>query len=314
MGVETPEVIEVERAGRRSGHGSSADAWEERERSAAISRALAVLPEEMQRRLQNPNTVISPLVVAERAKEMEAAYQALCAAILTEDDFALYEVKHQRQVNGAIREVTTIEKRKRKSAWRKIARYFNIDVEILREVIGHQHAEATCSRIVMAKHGIPMAEGEDCACPTGYARYHVKITAWNGRVGFGVGIASRNERAFKAQDHSLPATAWTRALSRAISDLVGAGEGEAGDPVETADAPRGEPTARPAQGERAPLTNDQVRAYTDAWRAGADDLRRQVRDFLKDEGYEGNFVTTGAADYQRVMEILGATSPESVPQ
>lgn len=313
----------LERAGRRSSHGSSADRWEERERDISVQRAIAVLPESMQRKLADPRAVISPLVVAEEAKAMEDAYQALFNAILTDDDYAWYE--QQKQVvetlgNGqrVVRNTTVLVKRKRKSAWRKAARYTNIDVDVTKEVIGHVHDEKTCSRIVMAAHGLSLAEGEDCSCPTTYARYHITVTGWNGRKGFGVGIASRNERAFKAQDHSLPATAYSRGLSRAISDLIAAGEGAADDPAETTDAPKGEGTARPVPPERGPeaqpLTQQEVVAYTDAWKAASDDQRRQARSFLEDQGYRNNFLATGKPDLVRVLEILGSSSPESAPR
>lgn len=320
MSVDAERDIEVledtGRAGRRSAHGSSADRWEEREASDRVSRAIAVLPEAMQRKLADPRAVISPLVVAEQAKEMEAAYTALFDAILTDDDYAWYATKKQVMENGRVREVDVLVKRKRKSAWRKAARYTNVDVDITKEVIGHVHDEKTCSRIVMAKHGLSLQEGEDCSCITTYARYHVAVTGWNGRRGFGVGIASRNERAFKAQDHSLPATAYSRALSRAISDLIAAGEGAADDPAETHDAPKGEAQARPAPEEREanPLTQDDVKAYTTAWGAATDDQRRQARAFLEDQGYKDNFLATGKGDLARVLEILGSAAAESAPR
>jgi hypothetical protein len=314
---EREVILPVERAGRRSEHGSSADAWERREESERVSRAIAVLPPELQRRLADPRSVVSPLVVAEEARRMEEAYQALVRAILTDDDYAWYEVTKQavgERADGSryVREVTVIEQRKRKSAWRKLARYVNLDTEVSKEVIGHGHTPA-CSRIVLARAGLALEPGEDCGCPTTYARYHVTVRAWNGRMGFGIGIASRNERGFKAQDHSIPATAYTRALSRAISDLIGAGEGDAADPVETSDAPAGEPVARAVEEVR-PLSPDDVRAYTEAWKAATDDQRRQARGFLEQRGYRDNFLATGGRDLGRVMELLGSPAPEGAPR
>ncbi|HEV8670966.1 MAG TPA: hypothetical protein VGS01_09560 [Candidatus Limnocylindria bacterium] len=304
--------IEPERAGRRSDHGSSSDAWEKRDRQEEITRALAVLPEEMRRRVADPRSVVGPLVLAEEAKEREAAFQALCTAILDENDYALYVVRKQRRTErGGIEEYDAVEPRKRKSAWRKLGRYAGLDVEITKEVIGHAHNE-TCSRITLAKHGLKLEPGEDCGCPTVYARYHVRVTASNGRIGYGVGIASRNERAFKAQDHSLPATAYTRAVSRGISDMIGAGEGGSDDPAETVDAPKGELTARPADAK--PLTTEQAQAYGLAWTGATDDLRRQALSFLTESGYKkGEFTKRGADDFDRVMEILGAAVPETAP-
>jgi len=214
---EVPEKTDREAgAGQRSNHGSSADAWEERDRVGAGQYPVPAINTADRRLARTP--VIEPLVLAERAKAMEAAYLALCDAVLIPSDYAWYVVKTQLVKDGMVTNVESLEQRKRKSAWRKLARYFNLDLVIAKEVIGHRHVEATCSRIVLGKHGLTMAEGEDCGCPTVYARYHGQVVAPNGRVGFGVGIASVNERSFKAQDHSVPATAWTRMISRAVSD------------------------------------------------------------------------------------------------
>lgn len=316
------ETTELERAGRRSGHGSSADAWEGRERSESINRALALLPPELQRRIQDPRTVISPLVVAEQAKAMEQAFQALCDNVLTDEDYAWYRVKEQKIVELAggmktLQEVEVLKKRKRKSAWRKLARYFNVDLEILREVIGHRHDANTCSRIVLSKAGVQMRDDEDCSCPTTYARFHFRVIAANGRVGWGVGIASANERGFKAQDHSLPATAASRGISRAISDMIGAGEASSDDPAETTDAPEGEPRATVARAPIADgkaLTEDQVKAYQTAWGAASADQRRNAIRHLSELGYApGQFTAHGAIDYDVIMDMLGAGMPEEAP-
>ena len=310
--VREEEAPPLERAGRRNDHPSSSDTWERRDELNRTERAIALLPAELQRKLADPRSVVSPLVVAAEARAMEDAYQALFTAILNENDYAWYRVEKQVEKNGVIQNVTVLERRKRKSAWRKAARYVNADTEVTKEVIGHAHTP-TCSRIVLAKAGLDLLPGEDCGCPTIYARYHVVITAWNGRKGFGVGISSRNERGFKAQDHSIPATAYTRAVSRAISDLIGAGEGDAGDPIETTDAPKGEQPARPAE-EVQPLTPDDVKSYTTAWTAATDDQRRQARAFLGEQGYQDNFLATGRRDLGRVLEILGSTASEGAPQ
>jgi hypothetical protein len=296
------EVVQEERAGRRSEHGSSADAYEGRER--ALATADQILRRDMP---------VGPLVVAETAKTMEAAFQALCEAVLNPaEDYALYREKHQVLEGGRIVEIDRVVKRKKKSAWRKLARYFNLDVIILREVIGHRHIEGTCARVFLAKAGLTLQEGEDCGCPTVYARYHIKVVAPNGRVGFGVGIASVNERAFKAQDHSLPATAFSRAVSRASSDMIGAGESGADDPAETHDSE--ERTAREArpvrpEGEGGALTTEQANAYTTAWKAASEDRKAQVKRYLADEGLNGVFLTSGAgAPFEEVMRILGAAT------
>ena len=280
--------------------GSSAVAWEDRERMTA----LAVIPD-------RDEAVMRPLVMAEQAKAMEVAYQALCDSVLTDDDFAYYEVRVQQRRGDRIIDVPTIVRRKRKSAWRKLARYFGVDTEVTREVIGHKHNPDTCARIVLAKHGLTTGVDEDCGCPTVYARYHIKVTAPNGRLGFGVGIASTNERGFKAQDHSIPATAYSRAMSRALSDIIGAGDSSTDDPAATggADAERGE-TGKPIvdHSAGAPLDELQRRSFEMAWTEAGQDRRRTTTNAIEEAGYgRGEFALHGAADFAHILGLLGGS-------
>lgn len=107
--------------------------------------------------------------------------------------------------------------KKKKSAWRKLARAFNIsDEPITKEVIRDENHQIIS------------------------AYFEVKAILPNGRSGFGVGDCSIFDK-IKADDSDVPsnfelrkrftnaehdviATAHTRAKSRAISDLIGAGE------------------------------------------------------------------------------------------
>ena len=107
--------------------------------------------------------------------------------------------------------------KKKKSAWRKLARAFNIsDEPITKEIIRDENHQIIS------------------------AYFEVKAVLPNGRSGFGVGDCSIFDK-IKADDVELPsnfelrkrftnaehdviATAHTRAKSRAISDLVGGGE------------------------------------------------------------------------------------------
>ena len=107
--------------------------------------------------------------------------------------------------------------KKKKSAWRKLARAFNIsDEPITKEIIRDEHHQIIS------------------------AYFEVKAILPNGRSGFGVGdcsifdkIKSSDEelpsnfelrKRFTNAEHDVIATAHTRAKSRAIADLIGAGE------------------------------------------------------------------------------------------
>ena len=107
--------------------------------------------------------------------------------------------------------------KKKKSAWRKLARAFNIsDEPITKEIIRDENHQIIS------------------------AYFEVKAILPNGRSGFGVGDCSIFDKVkaddtempsnfelrkrFTNAEHDVIATAHTRAKSRAISDLIGAGE------------------------------------------------------------------------------------------
>lgn len=152
-------------------------------------------------------TTIQPLqtVDVEAAKDFMNNYQELVEALLDKSDYQPIQT-----ANG-------IKKSKKKSAWRKLATAFNISDEVIeKEIIRDE-----CHRIISA-------------------RYEVKATLPNGRHGVGTGSASIYDKISKKDtkeptpfelrqrytnaEHDITSTAHTRAKSRAISDLIGAGE------------------------------------------------------------------------------------------
>ena len=88
----------------------------------------------------------------------------------------------------------------KKSGWRKLALVFNVT-----------------DAIVYAKR----IDREDS---TFLWEFTVKATAPNGRTTEAIGSCDSRERKFAHLEHDVKATAHTRAKSRAISDLIGAGE------------------------------------------------------------------------------------------
>ena len=152
-------------------------------------------------------TTIQPLqtVDVDAAKDFMNNYQELVEALLDDSDYQPIQTQQG------------IKKSKKKSAWRKLATAFNISDEVLeKEIIRDE-----CHRIISA-------------------RYEVKATLPNGRHGVGTGSASIYDKISKKDtkeptpfqlrqrftnaEHDVISTAHTRAKSRAISDLIGAGE------------------------------------------------------------------------------------------
>jgi len=120
---------------------------------------------------------------------------------------------------------------KKKSAWRKYAKAFNLSCEIIDKIV---------------------ERGEDGKIQ--YADFVVRATAPSGRYAEAWASCSRTERAF-SHDQDIAATAQTRAENRAISDLIGAGEvsaeemakpGRAGTQGAQGSAPRPLEPANPA--------------------------------------------------------------------
>lgn len=152
-------------------------------------------------------TTIQPLqtVDVDAAKKFMNNYQELVEALLDKSDYQ------------PIRTQEGIKNSKKKSAWRKLATAFNISDEVVEKEIIHDE----CHRIISA-------------------RYEVRATLPNGRHGVGTGSASIYDKITKKDtveptpfelrqrftnaEHDITSTAHTRAKSRAISDLIGAGE------------------------------------------------------------------------------------------
>ncbi len=123
----------------------------------------------------------------------------------------------------------------KRSGWRKIALAFNISTEIL----SIEHEKLENDYIV---------------------RVRARATAPNGRISEGVAACSKSEFSGKREKmgtvHNIEATASTRAINRAISDLVGGGEVSAEEIVteqETAQAP---PQQQPQSSDK--ITNKQL--------------------------------------------------------
>jgi hypothetical protein len=149
------------------------------------------LPKTIEQKTIVPQAMRFPGMIAdvERAKKEWANYIELTNAIIDESDY-------QTVGSGPNQ-----KKFKKKSAWRKYARFFDITDEIIKQdIIRNKEGKIIEVITVVLAH------------------------APNGRTTPGVGACSIDERKFAHQNHDILATSHTRAKSRAISDLIGSGE------------------------------------------------------------------------------------------
>jgi hypothetical protein len=117
-------------------------------------------------------------------------YQRGLAAVLDDSDWQIFGDR-----GGASHRFV------KRSGWRKVATWFGLDL-LVGEVI-----------VERDEHGQPLR-----------ARVVGRAVAPNGRVAEDIGACSHAERRFSKPEHDLIATACTRALNRATSNLVGMGE------------------------------------------------------------------------------------------
>lgn len=127
--------------------------------------------------------IVTPAVSPEEAVAAWKKYEALKVSIISDEDIQVIEGK----------------KFLKKSYWRKIATFFNLSCECVKE-----------DRI------------KDAAGLTYLVTY--KATATNGRHTYGDGSCSSKEKRLVKTEHNTRAIAHTRACNRAVSNLVGGGE------------------------------------------------------------------------------------------
>jgi len=156
-----------------------------------------------------PTNQLLPVADHEQAKEAYQAYLELCQSILIPYDERLVDDKgvvrqesdyaripQKRNVSG--RWVTEYVDAPRKSAWRKLARFYGVSTEIVDKTREEKDNEIT---------------------------WHYTVRAWQGDVTtMGEGSCSTREKNRDLSEHDARATAHTRAKNRAISDLIGFGQ------------------------------------------------------------------------------------------
>ncbi len=133
------------------------------------------------------------------AIEQWDAYQKLCKGLLNETDYQEIIVKEKDSEGNYVKVKRHFKK---KSAWQKLSRAFNVDTKIV---------DRDIERTKMGR--------------VKEAYYCVRATLPNGRSVESDALCSRSEKSKdKVSDHTIMSTAKTRATNRAIAELIGAGE------------------------------------------------------------------------------------------
>ena len=159
----------------------------------------AELIESSQASQENQLITVDNVPDVDTAIEQWDAYQKLCKGLLNETDYQEIVVK-ERDADGNYVSVT--RHFKKKSAWQKLSRAFNVDTHIV---------DRDLQRTKMGR--------------VREAYYCVRATLPNGRSVESDALCSRSERGKdKVSDHTIMSTAKTRATNRAIAELIGAGE------------------------------------------------------------------------------------------
>ena len=193
------------------------------------------------------NYVVKAVMTIDEVKRQWQEYQRMEREVLQDDDYvwfvswksggkssnAAFATKSEAEAHVEILRKSytpsiegTLTSRKKKSAFRKMQRFFGLslpsreslsDVEI--KPLGSDHF----IKIEKSK-AVTMITYLDKNMRTVRTDTTIIVTAPSGASMEGVGTCSTSERGFKNPDHDISSTSFTRALNRAISDLIGWGE------------------------------------------------------------------------------------------
>lgn len=210
------------------------------------------------------NYVVKAVMSVDEVKRQWQEYQQMEREVLQDDDYVwfvnwmvgdgkevkAFQTKPEAEVHVKYLRThytppieSKLTNRKKKSAFRKMQRFFGLSlpqIESLSVVDIKQLGKNHFVKIEKSE-AATMVTWLDLDMRTIRTDTTVVVKAPSGATMIGTGTCSINERrrgreSFKNADHDVPATSWTRALNRAISDLVGWGEVSAEEleaPVET---------------------------------------------------------------------------------
>jgi hypothetical protein len=173
--------------------------------------------QELNEKLPAP-AVVRPVITAEEARNLWDEYRRLCEALLEEEDYV--EIQGRRI--------------KKKSAWRKLAKAFNISDRLVSQEV-HRDEYGRPIWAAMTVVAFRRLEDGEVREAVGYHEAHVMErccpAAWGGPCYRGRRdpkhvCCPEGCEGFSHWAHpgDVPALAHTRAKSRAIADLIGTGE------------------------------------------------------------------------------------------
>jgi hypothetical protein len=148
---------------------------------------------------------LRPMPVHQVSTAMQEYQQGL-QSVLVDGDWQLFRDRDGRERRFV-----------KRSGWRKIGTWFGLDLTIRSVKIDRveRHVCPSCGHVYV-EQGV---EGDPLR-----ASVVASVIAPNGRKAEDVGACAIGERRFSKPEHDLVATAATRAINRATSNLVGMGE------------------------------------------------------------------------------------------
>jgi hypothetical protein len=231
-------------------------------------------------------SAVSPVMSLEQMRYEWDEYRRLEETVLQPDDyiyFAQWKVGDKVNMVAAtseedarrtldklppnFREGATVIRRKKKSAFRKAARFFGLSLPDI-ENPGPPDIRQLGDRFIKIERGTGFTSVTymDENFSVLKCEFTVTVKHPSGAMMTGVGACSQAEgRGFRHPDHDIVSTAMTRALNRAISDLVGWGEVSADEMQGLDEASRG--VAGGGGGGNQPI-NSLARFMSEAMRRG----------------------------------------------
>lgn len=245
--------------------------------------------------LEGDFRVVAPLMDIEAALATWETAEAFKTRILKPGDYQTFEE------DGKPKSFV------KKSGWWRLGIFYGVDVRILDERIFHKHVPQSCLRVRLPDK---FGDVADCGCPVTGVRYQLELRHPYGRVVPGVGIATLNEKRarYTRLEHDMAGKAFTRAVNRGITLLIGGGDSTAEE-----------------QAEAKGLSKEQRTALLEAWQKGDAQRRktamahmRNVVDAAKDAADKDVYVAfLRSADEVELAEAVamlsGTWAPEEVP-
>jgi hypothetical protein len=185
--------------------------------------------------VQEPQTLAMPMVTPAEAKAAMQAYYELCESVLTPDDYQEFTQKKKQGDQW----VSEVKKFKKKSAVKKLAVFWNVEVEVLSadkdDLPDGNFAFRVIARARTKNGRIVDATG---GCSSLEERFDVQPYDRETPDRF----EARRRKALARSYHDILSTAETRATNRAVMNCIGVGGGEV-----TADEVQRDKPARQAQ-------------------------------------------------------------------